>query len=491
MMFLNKPIESEYSVDTSRLYDTIAKERGILQSPRFTEQFRELYDYYGMYDGSAQKRLVNEMTETNINGAKVKIQSYQPVIENHIKPCIDKEASFAFGKPFKAIYTTQTNEDLTELNYFLNKLIKTSKLYSNITKGYKNASIAKRVLLRLDVNNGKYTYTFHDSMSFDYETDDEGNITALFTASAFDKGNDKLDIVWSAMKLEDGIAWYEGGTVDERTNKAIVTTPKFWLNNNDTPLTYIPAWLIANNNLIDDEGVSDIDDVKEQQILINQLKSDATYSIKYGQFEPYVAINLQPKLDRKGKPQQLNMSPNSIIDFQSALDQQFKFEPITKEFNWRDTYNDSITEAKQYIYSVFGIPNRSDLTRMNSGLSQRMMYTDLINRCDVKVAAWHEALKASFLSALEFAITDGIVTLPANVELEDIDVIISNEYNVVEDELANREFRMKEVLAGVRSIRSYLSEERNMTNVENELEEIKATKEIIPDMSPYSIINTN
>jgi len=382
------------------------------------------------------------------------------IIDNKIKPLINKQARFMFSrKPdinFKA-YDEADNDTVHELNQFIDIILDKNKFWSQTMKAFRLATVTKRVMLRMEANpNEPIRLFWHGINDFDYEVDpnDPTNLLKVILV--------KQDPSTTG-KIESEQIWFRY-TYYMNESKCMLKTEKFKGNqltipfeaaDQDTTLIKIPCWVVCNEQSIGESyGISDIKDLKPLQDQYNRKLSDFSDALRFNMFGQDVIIDATPE-----SVENVKVAPNSLLPLVSLDDKTAAYNKVENTFSnaapvkmFLDILNDSMHEK-------LAIPKPEEIRSVVSGKAYKYMFTELMARCDEKWIDWEPIFRQLIQMIVEscdqFNCYDEW-NKDWNPSL--YNMAITKHYPIPEDEEDKKRLGMEEVAANVRSHRSYIKE---------------------------------
>ena len=126
------------------------------------------------------------------------------------------------------------------------------------------------------------------------------------------------------------------------------------------------------------------------------------------------------------------------------------------------------------MYEIMEQPLPEYLLNVPSGKALKMLYYDLITRCEDKWSAWDEALEWLVKIIEEAVLTFNLYPDKPNIQTMSIQTIPAwiHNYPIPDGELDNKTAAIAEVEAGVRSKLSYIEEFSNKEDAQAEFDRI-------------------
>ena len=405
------------------------------------------------------------------------------VIDNKIKPLINKQARFMFGdepdillKPLDKKY----KETCEELRQFIDAILNASKFWSNTFKAFRLASVTKRVMLRLEANPGQpVRIYYHDINDFNYEVDPNDvtklNKIVLVRQDTETENKEQKNQLWYRYtyyinKISDkGSACY----LRIETFKGDNLEVPIEIKEQDTGLSKIPCWVIVNEqSIVSPYGQSDIKDLKPLQDSYNRRLSDFNDSLRFLMFGQTAIIDAT-----QDTVNACNIAPNALMALKSIEDtegnKQAKVLRLESNFTNADPVLKYLKKLEDSMYEKLGIPRPESLQQVPSAKSIKYMYTELVARCEEKWHDWEPTIRSMIRLVVE-ACGKFKCYEEWKEEWNDLlyNIVLNKNYPIPEDEEDKKKLAMEEVRTNVRSHRSYLQDFTDEEDIENVLKEI-------------------
>ena len=438
------------------------------------------YDYY-FYKGTCEdfeeakynKAMLGQNWEVNDNMDYHEDQD----IRNKVKPLLKKQARFMFSnKPDIKLNSTdyKNKKTLEELRIWIDDLLSKTKFWKKSKEAFLNASIKKRVLLRLIANEGNIYLKYEDILNSSYEVSNDQLIEVRFFEE--DKAN-------SIKEDEEKIYYIHKfaykNIVDNETVKPFYIKQKYLggeLQSEEEQVLdvdRIPCWLITNGGELGEEfGETDLADLKPMQNIYNHTVSDTNEAIKFGLFGVETVID--------GDEDDVNKfitCPGSI--HATKTDQQAMVNGKQATIQRQEYSMSNISSVETFLnrietdmYNVIDMPRISDLKNIPSAKAMKYLYNDLIARCEEKWSDWQSV----FEDMIRYIITiSGDYKIPGfKPEWRDLDFSIEfiHNYPIPSDEEDKKTIAISEVANKVRTVKSYIQEFSSEDDYEEEFNEI-------------------
>ncbi|EGO86251.1 phage portal protein [Clostridium botulinum C] len=426
------------------------------------------------------------------------------VIDNKIKPLINKQARFMFGKEPDILFKQldkNAKENCEELRQFIDAILNASKFWSNTMKAFRLASVTKRVMLRLEANPGESVRLYwHDINDFNYEVDlndiTKLNKVILVKPVTIDKEVSK--------QLWNRYTYYINQITDKESSCYLrVETFKgdnlenpIEIREQDTGLSKIPCWIITNEQSITSPyGQSDIKDLKPLQDSYNKRLSDFNDFLRFLMFGQTAIIDAT-----KDTVDACNIAPNSLMALRSIEDtegnKQAKVQRVESNFTNAEPVKMYLKMLEDSMYEKLGIPKPESLQQVPSAKSIKYMYTELVARCEEKWHDWEPIIRSMIRLIVE-ACSKFKCYEEWKEEWNNLlfTIVLNKNYPIPEDEEDQKRLAMEEVNSNVRSHRSYIKDYSNDEDYEEHfketLEDIKSLNEAEQDIFEKRIDEEN
>lgn len=405
---------------------------------------------------------------------------YEPsqIIDNKIKPLINKQSRFMFGKEpdilFKP-YDKNDKKSCEELRQYVDSILNASKFWSNTLKAFRLATVTKRVLLRLEANPNQPVRLFYHSIDdFNYENDSY-DITKLKSVTFVredknnKKDNDTNNLWYRYTYYMNGESCYLKTEIFKENN---LDLPIKEINQN-TGLSKIPCWVIANEQSINNVyGSSDIKDLKPLQNAYNRRLSDFNDALRFLLFGQTVIID-----GNEDDVNKCNIAPNSLMAIRSLNTdengKQAQVKRVESGFSNAEPIKMYLKILDDSMHEKLAIPTDDKLNNVPSAKTIKYIYNELVARCEEKWNDWEPIIRGAIRLIVEACSKFNCYSDWNHVwdELQ-YSIVLNKNYPIPEDEEDAKKLAMDEVIAKVRSRKSYLKEYSNDEDYEEQYNEI-------------------
>ncbi|MGL5714194.1 MAG: phage portal protein [Paraclostridium sp.] len=384
------------------------------------------------------------------------------IIDNKIKPLIHKQARFFLGKEPILLLKSRQKEDkekCEELRVFVDDILTDNGFWSDTMKAFRIATVTKRVLLRMEVNEGcDIKLCYHDVNDFNYEFDkkDKNKLKSVkFVRYLSRDGDNEL---W-------GRYIYEMSRNEDASETCKLKTEIFSSLDLDTPvkkdifdtkLSIIPCWIFINeHDLINRKGESDITDLKPLQNQYNRRLSDFSDALRFQMFGQTVIVDATEETVNEAK-----IAPNSLLPLVSKDDgKQAQAYRVESSFSNAEPAKMFLNILEDSMYEKLSIPRPEQLNNIPSAKAIKYIYNDLIARCHEKWNDWEPNIISMINLIIEVCSKlnhyEGYSSTWNNL---DYYIVLKKNFPIPEDEEDSKRLAMEEVKVNVRSNRSYIKD---------------------------------
>lgn len=482
--------------------------------PRFLRELHEVQQYYDFYEGRPFTGDEEDFNSDKGQLWRVKDRDYTPTreVRNLVKKLMKKQGRFMTSVPptliLSAIQGDIDRERIDAKRGILEDILREGKFWNKFSKAFMDCTIGKRVLLALivdqddngkTVDNNPLRFRFYTMPEFTYEYD-ANDCDKLIKVQIAYQDEDTVGKIqqeqrwhkWTYDIREDGYCWCVYEVVDGTNTTAFIEVMASPLVDNNevekqqvelrqewnTGLTTIPCKVILNDCLTGDvRGHSDVKDLMDMAMDYNKTISDYRDALRFKMFEQPVFIDAD-----SNSLQGLKIAPNAIIDLKSDpslgngvnASSVAKAQMLSSSFNFQPAADAYLTRLKQDMYELMEQPMPEQIKDVPSGKALKMIYYDLITRCDEKWTEWEEAL-TWLINLIEEAIqVYGLYKEKPDIDAMNLDTTMTwaHNYPIPDDEVDNKTVGIAEVQAGVRSKKSYIEEFSDHEDAEAEYQAI-------------------
>jgi len=446
------------------------------------EKVNQILEWYKIYDGNQEWT-----TNTGLDYIPTK------KITNIIKKLIDTRARFMFGKePFFDVRPIQVDEKGSTTHQYLaqekedllHKILEDNKFHSKLLKAKKDCSIGGKIAIKLwghkDVG---LKIVFSPAMEFfpQYNLDDIDQLEKIVFLYALNNESepDKQRIKKQVWELVNKTCILNESTYDGRGNIVSIEYQEY-----DTKLDFVPVIVITNGGLTGEtEGLSDVKELWQNQDAYNKLASDDIDALKFQMFGQDVVTDAD-----ENSLKNIKVAPGAMIDLQTDATQsnqnrQAQIYRLESQFSYKDKFEDTVNRIKSDMYDTLDVPNVSlEQLRglMQSGKSMKALYWGLMAACDEDWIEWGDAL-AQMVDYIFRMIDTYNLYGAREISKYETTLEIERVYPISEDEIDQKRINMEEVLAELRSRKTYIDKWSNVEDVDSEIEEILKEKQLFAE----------
>lgn len=453
------------------------------------EEMNEIINYYKYYEGEELDW---------IKSATDYVATEKDT--NYIKKLIDEEARFMFSKPPYFNINVEGNEDVEKkLNKYLKRTLKNNLFNNDIIKATKDFLIGKRIALKLVANKvtNKIEIAFIPSLEFvhipkiDNVKELEQIIFCYQLEENISRENQRF---WKQKYYMSKDYCYVDEAIYDGTGKVI----KIIKDNENTKLPFIPCYVIMNDALTGDtKGKSDVKPLIENQKAYNQLTSEDIDTIIKGMNRIIYMLNVDDDsiMEDDGKPK-ISYKAGSVWnlekDKQAGEGDKAEVNTIGSDFAYDQRIENALDRILTDMHDSLSIPklNTDDLKSLTSAKAIKAIYQQFTSCIEEKMTSWIPMLEWMVEAIIEISRIYKIGDLP-NIDIEDVEIIVQNQYPLPSDEYEEMANDMQQVNTQVMSRKKYIEKWHNVPGdvAYEELKQIQLEKQMLEDS--YSQFETN
>lgn len=395
------------------------------------------------------------------------VEDYVPakLKSKQVKNLIDKQASFAFGKTpehkISCLGKQKDSDNQSAIQGYIDHVLKQNQWSGKLVKGAKDCFIGGRVALKVNVSNDNISIAFVPADGFVYETslDDVDVIERIvFFYTIVDDKERERQRIWVQKYWMEKDRCYLSERIADGNGRTI--NPENEVKEKDTGFDRIPAYVIVNGGLSGDtEGESDVETIAADDSWYNRMRSANLDSLRKGMNQITYIVGANGN-----SIENFRIAPGALWDIQPeasfAESTNIQVGMIDNGFSYSTAYDQTLSDLKQEMHDVLGVPDLSLETMksiITSGKAMKAVYWPLVCRCEEKMAAWKPALEwLTDMIVYSASVYPALKKTYGEFENEPYEITIDNQYPLPEDEDAERELDMQEVLSQNRSRKSYL-----------------------------------
>lgn len=423
------------------------------------------------------------------------------------KTLIDKEARFMFSQTpdifVQAVGTTKEEmEQAEQYQRLVDRVLKNRKnnFPKTLLQSAKDCFIGKRVACLVDFSekDGIQTH-FYNSMQFYYETEYGSERLTKFVC--FENVNEtkstseRLYLVNKYEEKDDDI--YMSSILYNGIGEEIEVV----IERKKTELPYIPAVVIVNDGTLEDkQGVSEIESLVEYESGYNRLGNGDIDSERKGMNPIRYTVDMNSQTTKN-----LSSGAGAYWDLKSEQNQSETHPLIgtlSPSMNHTEPVKVTLDRLKTTMYNELDVPNISEETlsgTITSGKALKALYYPLKVRCDEKLKTWKPAIEVIVQTIIDLAKLNKEQTILYYVltSLDDVqyNIEVMENYALMDDEEEEKNLDLSEIVANVRSRKSYIKKWRKEEfktdeQIEEELMQIAIENNMFDSMSMNTQVQT-
>lgn len=452
----------------------------------FQKELLDIFKFYKIYKEGAE--FIAQGTNGDYVASNIKYKI--------AKTLIDKEARFMFSQTPDITIKGDSVEDeqkeqIEQYQRLVDKILKKSKFKKNLLQGAKDCFIGKRIacLTDISVDDGIIVH-FYDALQFYYETEyGTDRLTKFISFENVQESKNRTDKRFLVNKYEDvkGTIYMSSVLYDGAGNTINELIPL-----TETDLKDIPVVIIFNDGTLHEKrGISEIEDLKDIESAYSKLANADIDSEGKGMNPIRYTVDMNHETT-KG----LSSSAGSYWDLESNQNMD---EPkpmigvLAPQMNHTEAVKETLNRMKTTMYGMLDVPNISEETlvgSITSGKALRALYWSLEVRCDEKLMTWIPALETVVNHIIDIALRNQeiVKSVYGITDLNQIeyDVLIENNYALMDDEQEEKDTDMAEINSNAMSRKSYIKKWRpEMTDeqIDEELMQIAVELNMFDSMS--------
>lgn len=381
------------------------------------ERLRKQLENYDYYNG---KQHIDPNTGQLVKASELQRPSgldYDPTryATNYFKAIVDRKARWQMGGKHGISVPRQQIDDIemtldegyepSEAQQAENKraeayerllyrLWDENKMRVQLLQAARDRLIANRVVCKIVFNQqtGKIRWIFRPDYEYIpiYSDDDFADLIGAHFVKPREwthKGEDIDAIQIQSYRLKDGVCWYEEHIYRETDLKRIDTiTPTAPMN-----LDFIPIQEFAVSDLIAEQmGDSEIEALREQNDVLNQMNEDAIDSLKFEMF-PMTAVIDAPE----GTAARIHIAPGAVLEARGDGEKTPDIKKVESGFRWKEAFKDQYMRVKAAMHEVSGLPQIVPQELNFGGLNGealQVLFHDIITDTEEHWLSWGYAL---------------------------------------------------------------------------------------------------
>lgn len=386
------------------------------------ERLRTQFENYEYYDGKQHMNSSGELVKGSELDRPADLD-YDPTryATNYFKTVINRKARWQMsGKHGLFVKRNQvdTVEETMQPGYvpsdaqrksdekaatyekFLYQLWDENKMRSNLLSAARDRLIADRVVCKIvyNPNTGRLRWLWRPDTEFVpvFSDDDfEEMIACHFIRQKIHyKGDEEIEAIQKQTFTLEGEGESRQCYLEEAVYAAEdlarleVVTPKASMG-----ISFIPVVLVPVNDLLaENNGESEIADLREQNDILNQMNEDAIDSLKFEMFGMTTIINAP-----EGTASNIRIAPGAILEASGTQDGMApSIKRIENGFQWKEAFKDQYMRVKSAMHEISSLPQIVPQEMNFGGLNGdtlQLMFQDIIADTEEHWLTWQAALQ--------------------------------------------------------------------------------------------------
>lgn len=460
-----------------------------LYGSRLLEEFKEIIEYYTIYDQGAG--FIPEGSNGDYKPSGIRYKEARKLINREARFLFSKHPDIKVKVPYSTFEEKESAlEAMTAYQTYIDNLIDATGFYSKLVKAARDCFIGKRVayFINFDEEQGRITIDFIPSLEFIYEVDpeDTNKLTKLVTFYIIEDSANKTSqrIYKKRYRMENGVCMLYEAVFDGTGQEIEVLTEE-----RATKFDFIPGGVILNDGLTGDmDGESEIALLEEYESGFSKLANADIDAERQGMNPVRWARDMSPESTKglsiaAGAFWDLNTDPNAADGTTGEVG------VLETTMGYTSAVNTTLNRIRSTMFEELDIPDTSAEALkgvVSSGKTLRAIYWPLIVRCNEKMLAWRPALRHIFETAIkgaELYPASATKYMTAPLPPVEYSLDIDNQYPILEDETEEKTMDIMEVNAQTMSKKAYIKKWRGLTDEEadQELRQIAAERELLED----------
>lgn len=386
------------------------------------ERLRSQYENYEYYDGKQHMNESGELVKAKDLEQPADLD-YMPTryATNYFKTVINRKARWQMsGKhgihvPAEQVdpiedtmapgYTPSdaqkaANEKAAAYEKFLYQLWHENKMRARLLAAARDRMIADRVVCKIvyNPNTGRIQWVWRPDTEFIpiFSDDDfEEMIACHFVRQKLHTdGEDEIEAIQKQTFTLEGEGEARKCYLEEAVFAADdlrvleVITPKASME-----LDFIPVVMFPVNDLLaENNGDSEIADLREQNDILNQMNEDAIDSLKFEMFGMTAIINAP-----EGTAASMQIAPGAVLEARGVQDGQApSIKKIENGFKWKEAFKDQYMRVKAAMHEISSLPQIVPQEMNFGGLNGEtlhLLFQDIIADTEEHWLAWEYGLQ--------------------------------------------------------------------------------------------------
>lgn len=294
----------------------------------------------------------------------------------------------------------KANERAENYEKLLNQLWHENRMRTNLLAAARDRLIADRVVCKIvyNPNTGKMKWVWRPDTEFIpvFSDDDfEEMIACHFIRQKLHyDGDEEIEAIQKQTFSLEGEGESRQCYLEEAVFSAEdltqleVITPKASMGLNFIPVVMFPV----NDLLAENNGDSEIADLREQNDILNQMNEDAIDSLKFEMFGLTAVINAP-----EGTAERMQIAPGAVIEARGVENGQApNIKRIENGFKWKEAFKDQYMRVKGAMHEISSLPQVVPQEMNFGGLNGdtlHLLFQDIIADTEEHWLTWQFGLQ--------------------------------------------------------------------------------------------------
>jgi Phage portal protein, SPP1 Gp6-like len=285
------------------------------------------------------------------------------------------------------------NERAEAYERLLYQLWRENKMREKLLAAARDRLIAGRVGCKIvfNPNTGKIKWVFRPDYEIVpvYSDDDYEELVAVHFVSFIDNEETGEEFIRKqTFSLENGECFLEEAVYDYNLDLVEQITPKQSMG-----LDFIPVVLFPVNDLSGESvDYSEVNDMKEQTDILNEMNEDAIDSLKFEMF-PMTAVLDAPE----GTAAKMAIAPGAVVEARGAVDSRApEIKKVESGFRWKEAFKDQYARVKAALHEITSLPQIVPQELNFGGLNGEalhVLFHDIIQETEEHWLSWGPRLE--------------------------------------------------------------------------------------------------
>lgn len=271
-----------------------------------------------------------------------------------------------------------------------------NRMRSSLVKAARDRLIADRAVCKIVFNprTGKLRWIWRPDTEFIpiYSDDDFEDLIAchfIKHKTVEHRGVETLAVQKQTFRLIDDVCWVEEAVYRADDLELVETITEM----SSMQLDFIPVVTFPVDELLGSViGESEVEDLRTQNDVLNQMNEDAIDSLKFEMFPMTAVLNAPP-----GTAEQMRVAPGAVLEARgSAEGMSPDVKKVESGFRWKEAFKDQYMRVKGAMHEVSGLPQIVPQELNFGGLNSetlRVMFHDIISDTEEHWLTWEYGLE--------------------------------------------------------------------------------------------------